>query len=89
MACTMRTPLGLACALVAGITVIMAGDLGASAGLERLWWLAFTATAAAYVVVLGSLGVRRLRAVQPAPSAWLPLDIPAVTARPRQVRPHL
>ena len=83
----MRPPLVLACVLVLGVTVVMAGESGASGSLERLWWSAFAATAAAYVVVLGSLGIRRLRGL-PTSSTWTPLDVPPVTARPRHVRPH-
>ncbi|HTV03556.1 MAG TPA: hypothetical protein VMF13_23590 [Luteitalea sp.] len=85
----MRTSLGVACALVIGITVVMAVSAASPAGLERLWWMAFAATAAGYVLVLGSMGVRRLRSAPPAPSTWMPLDVPSVAARPNHVRPQL
>jgi hypothetical protein len=57
--------------------------------LEQLWWAAFALTAVAYALVLGTLGVRRLRGAHSRHPAWAVPELPIVAAQGRHVGPHL
>jgi hypothetical protein len=57
--------------------------------LEQLWWIAFALTSAAYALVLGTLGVRRLRGAHSRHPAWAVPELPVVAAQGRHVGPHL
>jgi hypothetical protein len=57
--------------------------------LEQLWWAAFALTTMAYALVLGTLGVRRLRGAHSRHPAWAVPELPVVAAQGRHVGPHL
>ena len=57
--------------------------------LEQLWWITFALTSAAYALVLGTLGVRRLRGAHSRHPAWAVPELPVVAAQGRHVGPHL
>ena len=57
--------------------------------LEQLWWGVFALTASAYVLVLGALGIRRLRGAHAGRVGWAAPDVPLASARSRHLGPHL
>jgi hypothetical protein len=70
-------------------TAARLASAGVDQWLEQLWWAAFALTAAAYALVLATLGVRRLRGAHSRHPAWAVPELPIVAAQGRHVGPHL